>query len=319
MHYRLLGKTGIEVSEIGFGTWGIGGATEGATSYGDTDDQESRAALLRARERGINFFDTANIYGNGHSEELLGEAFKGVREKVVIATKAGFTKHGGPHDVSVPYIRTCLEDSLRRLQTDYVDLYQLHSVPVELVRESSEVLELMQDLKREGKIRAFGYSVKTPREAAIAIGEFGAEVVQVNFNMIDQRAITDGVFDAIRESGAGFIARTPLCFGFLTGAISDTDFSPKDHRSSWSKEQLERWKSAPNVFSFIDSSGIYTPAQLALKFCLSFPEVSVAIPGMLSVGEVEENSNVSDLPSLSEVQLADIENISKQTKFFLEK
>ncbi len=319
MHYRSLGRTGIEVSEIGFGTWGIGGATEGATSYGDTNDADSLRALLRARELGITFYDTANIYGNGHSEELLGEAFGKDRESVVIASKAGFTKHGGPHDVSVPYVRQCLEDSLRRLKTEYVDLYQLHSVPVETVRSSPETLRLMEDLKREGKVRVFGYSVKNPSEAHVAINEFGAEVVQVNFNMIDQRAITEGVFETIQKSGAGFIARTPLCFGFLTGALSDTNFSPKDHRSTWSPEQLARWKGAPNVFSFIDPTNTYTPVQLALKFCLSFSEVSLAIPGMLSTHEVEENSAVSDLPPLSDSQIADIEKVCKQTKFFVEK
>lgn len=319
MRYRKLGKTGILVSEIGFGTWGIGGVTDGATSYGETNDIESTASLLKARDLGITFYDTANIYGNGHSEELLGETFSGSRDGVVIATKVGFTKHGGPHDVSVPYVKKCLEDSLRRLKSDYVDLYQLHSVPPDLVRSSPEILDFMKTLKQEGKIRAFGYSVKSPQEARIAIEEFGADVVQVNFNMVDQRAITSGVFDVVRSSGAGFIARTPLCFGFLTGAIQDIQFSSQDHRSSWSQAQLERWKTAPDVFSFIDPEKKYTPAQLALKFCLSFDGVSTAIPGMLSVREVQENSQVSNLPELTDKQLKEIEEVCSQTKFFLEK
>lgn len=318
MKDRQLGKTGISVSEIGFGTWGIGGATEGATSYGETDDKESLRALIHALQRGISFYDTANIYGDGHAEELLGEAFGSDRGKVIIATKVGFVKHGGPHNVSPSYIRECLEDSLRRLKSDYVDVYQLHSVPPELVRAEPACLDTMKELKKEGKIRAFGYSVKNPVDALLVMEEFGVDAVQVNFNMTDQRVLQEGIFDAARAQGVGVIARTPLCFGFLTGAV-DTNFDPKDHRSVWSSEQIARWKEAPNVFSSIDREKEYTLAQFALKFCLSHPEVSTVIPGMLTVKEVEENALTSDLPSLTTEQLEMIEKVSRENTFFVDK
>lgn len=317
MQYRPLGKTGISVSEIGFGTWGIGGQTEGATSYGPTDDQVSLASLREAFELGVNFYDTANIYGNGHSEELLGEAFGDMPDRVIIASKVGFTRHLGPHQIDGAYIRSSLEASLRRLCRSYVDLYQLHSVPPQLVRDIPEALETMAALKAEGLIRAFGYSVKDPADAVVAIRDFGAEVVQVNFNMVDTRAVRAGVLAVAAEHGAGVIARTPLCFGFLTGALKHTQFSSADHRSTWSPAQIEKWNSAPDVFSLLNPDGRYTPAQLALAYCLSFPEVSTVIPGMLSLAEVRENTKTPDLPHLSPAELSRVEEIVRQTPFFV--
>jgi len=319
MKYRQLGKTGISVSEIGFGTWGIGGITEGATSYGETDDTESLRALARAMENGINFYDTSNTYGYGHAEELLGQAFSASREKVIIATKVGSVKHGGPYDVSPSYIRACLEDSLRRLKSSYIDVYLFHSVPLELVRATPGCLETLKDLKKEGKIRVFGYSVKNPADAVTAIKEFGMEVIQINFNMIDQRALTSGVFAAARAQGTGIIIRTPFCFGFLTDTITDTQFDSRDHRSAWPNEQLQRWQEAPKSFSLSDPIKRYTPAQLALKFCIGFPDVSTVVPGMLTNKEVDENSAASDLPALTAEQLKMIEKINRDNIFFVNK
>lgn len=316
MKYRKLGRTGIVVSEIGFGTWGIGGVSEGATSYGETNDSESIQALNFAFEKGINFFDTSNIYGNGHAEELLGEVFQKKRDKVIIATKVGFVRHGGPHNVSPPYIRNCLIDSLQRLKSDYVDVFQFHSVPLEIIEKEPECLETMKELKKEGKIRAIGYSVKNPEDALRAI-EYGVDVVQVNFNMIDQRIISCGVLEKANDLGTAIIARTPLAFGFLSGSITDLNFDSKDHRSTWPMEQLEKWKSAPKAFAFINPSQIYTPVQFALKFCISFKEISTVIPGMLHLKEVEENTATSDLPPLTEEQLELIKKVNKENHFFI--
>jgi len=317
MNYRTLGATGITVSEIGFGTWGIGGLTEGATSYGATDDKISLRALRRAFEKGITFFDAASTYGYGHAEELLGIAFAKHREQIVIGTKAGCVRHGGPYDVSPEYLRRSLERSLRALRMDYVDLYQIHSVPLDIARATPGVLETLQALKAEGKIRAFGYSTKSPEEALAAIDEFGAEVVQVNFNLIDHRALQSGLLQKSAEKGVGLIARTPFAFGFLTGAIRSTDFDARDHRSAWPKEQLELWRSAPEMFSFLNPRKEHTPAQLALKFCLSFPEVSSVIPGMLTEKEVDENSAASDLPPFAPHELERVRSVVSNHKFFL--
>jgi len=317
MKYRELGKTGIKVSEIGFGTWGIGGETkDGANSYGATDDAESLRALRRAFELGITFYDTSNIYGYGHAEELLREAFKNDREKVVIASKAGFIKHGGPHDISPTYIRKCLEETLMRLGTDYVDLYQLHSPPVELLLQTPESVEELKKMKAEGKIRAFGFSVKNPKDGIVAIEQFGFETVQVNFNMIDERALECGLFASAEKNGAGIIARTPFGFGFLTGAIKDIHFDPKDHRSTWPEAQLKRWAEAPELFAPLNAGKDRTLADLALQFCLSFKPVSAVIPGVLHPSEAQENSRASGLPPLTAEEVSAIQEIYKTHEFF---
>jgi len=188
---------------------------------------------------------------------------------------------------------------------------------MELARRSPECFETMRELKREGSIRAIGYSVKNPGEAREAIEEFGVDVVQLNFNMMDQRALTEGVFDVARAYRAGVIIRTPFCFGFLTGTISDTQFHPRDHRSQWSERQIARWKESPDVFSIVDPEGVYTPAQLALRFCVAFPEVSTVVAGMLTEKEVIENTAEGDLPPLSETQIAQIRKIREENTFFV--
>jgi aryl-alcohol dehydrogenase-like predicted oxidoreductase len=317
MKYREIGKTGIKVSEIGFGAWGIGGETaDGANSYGATDDNESRRALQRAFELGITFYDTSDIYGYGHSEELLGEVFGKRRGEVVIAGKAGFTKHSGPHDLSPAYLRKCLEGSLKRLRTNYIDIYQLHSPSMDLVEKTPEAIEELKKMKQEGKIRAVAISVKNPADAIPAIEKYGFESIQVNFNMIDQRALEFGVFDLAEKRGAGIVVRTPLAYGFLTGMIKDIHFGPHDHRSAWPESQLARWAKAPELFAFLSKGKNWTPTQLALKFCISFPAVSTVIPGILRPNEAEEDAKASDLPPLGEKEIAAAFRVYKDHEFF---
>src|SRR6185295_5584920 len=157
MKYRALGRTGLSVSEIGFGAWGIGGRTVGETSYGDTDDRTSLVALRRALDRGITFFDTSSAYGEGHSEALIGEAFAARRDKVVIATKAGYDSWDKPPDFSPGAVVASAERSLARLRSDYVDLLQLHNPPAQALREGG-VREALTRLQSSGKIRAWGVS-----------------------------------------------------------------------------------------------------------------------------------------------------------------
>src|SRR5215831_4032063 len=203
MNYRALGRTGLSVSEIGFGAWGIGGRTVGTTSYGDTDDRTSLAALAAALDAGITFFDTSAAYGNGHSEVLIGQALKGRRSKAVVATKAGYESWDRPPDFSAAAITASAEASLRRLDSDYIDLLQLHNAPTAALQ---------------------------------------AEVVQANFNMMDVRVLGDGLLEEVARRQAGFIGRTPLCFGFLAGTITrDTVFPAGDHRNGWSRAQLDNW------------------------------------------------------------------------------
>src|SRR5260221_8820080 len=248
MRYRSLGSTGLRVSEIGFGTWGLGGNAQGAMAYGPTDDKDSIRALRAACEAGINFFDTADFYGFGHSERVVGTALHDVRDQVLIASKVGMLDAKGTQDFSAAHLRRGLERSLERLGTDYIDLYQLHSTPIEALRDGRIVAEL-ERFRSEGKIRAYGVSTRSPDDAVTAVKELGIGCIQANFNLVDQRALESGLFELCTAKGAGVIARTPLCFGFLTGHYSSaTRFDQYDHRNRWSEEQRERWSSALGLF-----------------------------------------------------------------------
>lgn len=313
---RALGTTGLSVSEIGFGAWGIGGRTAGLTSYGDTDDATSLAALARAVERGITFFDTSSAYGDGHSETLLGQALAPVRDRVVIGTKAGFARFDTPPDYSPDHLAASLEASLRRLRTDHVDLLMLHDPPPALLDARPEIVEALRRFRDAGKIRAFGISVKAPRDALEAVPRHGFQVVQLNLNMLDTRAIADGVLDMAARHGVGIIARTPLCFGFLSGTITtETRFPAGDHRNRWPPAQIQRWiDGASHALAFAGTDA--PPPHQALRFCLSFPAVSVVIPGMLSPAEVEANAAASALGALPAQAVDDIVDMNRRINFF---
>jgi aryl-alcohol dehydrogenase-like predicted oxidoreductase len=312
--YRILGESGLRVSEIGFGTWGLGG-----TAYGKVDDDESMRALEKALDLGINFFDTSDIYGDGHSETVLGKALAGRRKDTVIATKFGTLPHYGfhmPQDFSPAHIKKAIEASLKRLGTDYVDLYQLHS-PLLREIDIAAVKRTLENLKAEGKIRHYGASVRSPADGLAAVEEFGFQVVQVNYNVIDQRARENGLFALAGRGKAGLIGRTPLCFGFLTGRLSgDTAFESLDHRANWPKEQLKRWADSVGLFQEIIRSRSWTPAQFALRFCLDFPALSTIIPGILSVEHAVENAGASDLPPLTEEERESAIRIYQANTFY---
>ena len=318
MQYRPLGATGLRVSEIGFGAWGIGGNAKGAVAYGPTDDSESKRALLHAFDAGVTFFDTADFYGFGHSEEVLGAGLAAVRSKVIIATKVGMLDAAGSQDFSTAHMRRSLEQSLQRLGTDYIDLYQLHSPPIGLIGAGGEILACLEDMQREGKIRAFGISVRSPEEG-IAAARLGFGCLQVNFNLLDQRAAENGLFDLCLEHGVGVIGRTPLCFGFLTGQYSSRDkFAAEDHRNRWKPEQRDKWAGAYPLFqSALQNPGGQTPAQFALRFCLSFPAISSVIPGMLTAAHVDDNTRASELGVLAASELSGIMGIYREHDFFL--
>ena len=321
MRYRTLGATGIRVSEIGFGAWGIGGSSNGAVAYGPTDDETSRRAVRSAVECGVNFFDTADFYGFGHSETVLGNALRDVRGNVVIATKAGMLSTSGEQDFSPEYLRRSLEKSLFRLRTDYIDLFQLHSPPIDLLLRDDRYMATLERLRREGSIRAYGISARSPGDALIAVRDLGFRSVQVNFNLLDQRAMENGLFDLCQSEGVGIIGRTPLCFGFLTGQYSAAaQFDPNDHRSRWSLEQRERWASALGLFlAKVKSSAEQTPAQFALRFCLSFAAISTVIPGMLTEEHVKENALASGLGALSDFERTAIVEVYRGSRFFVER
>jgi len=319
MNYRLLGSTGLKVSDIGFGAWGIGGLTEGATSYGATNDAESKRALLAAYEHGVTFYDSSDVYGYGHSEELIGEVFRGKRHEIILATKVGFLKHRGPQVFTAEHMRKSVEGSLRRLRTDYIDLYQLHSPPLEIVENNGDILNTLQALHKEGKIRAYGMSVKSPEHGLIAVNKWGYKALQVNLNLTDLRADENGLLELCEREDVGVIARTPLCFGLLTGRYKEgTSFDKRDHRSTWSAEQIKTWVKATDLFmKALQNQHDQSPAQICLRFCLSYPAVATVIPGMLKVAEVDDNIVSSDLGALSEQEMQTVKNIYHENNFFI--
>jgi len=311
---RRLGRSGLAVSEIGFGAWGIDGNKDGAVAYGPTNEAQSLDALAAALDSGINFFDTADLYGFGESERLLGIAFSGRRDRVVIASKSGMLDPAGRQDFAPAHIAASLEGSLKRLRSDYVDLYQLHGPSPE---QLEGILEVMERLRRDGKARAIGISLRSPEEGERALALYPFDAVQVNFNLLDQRAIDTGLMERCKERGAGVIVRTPLCFGFLTGEYSPTqDFDATDHRSRWNLEQRRVWSSAYELFSGVKGRSD-TPAQFALRFCLSFDAVSSAIPGMLTRQHVEENAGAADGAVLAAADTNRIREIYRSHRFFV--
>jgi aryl-alcohol dehydrogenase-like predicted oxidoreductase len=315
---RPLGRTGLSVSEIGFGAWGIGGRTSGTTSYGDTDDRTSLAALARALDCGITFFDTSAAYGDGHSEALIGQAFAGRRHEVVIATKAGYDSWDRPPDFSASAVVASAEKSLARLRSDHVDLLQLHNPTAEALGDA-QLHEALVRLQESGKIRAWGVSARSPAEAIEALTTFGAPVVQANFNMMDVRAIDSGLLAEAARRGAGFVGRTPLCFGFLSGTISrDAGFPPGDHRLGWSREQLDNWiDGAAELLAAVGARPGRDGAQAALRFCLSQAAVSTTIPGILTAAEAAENAAASALGALPAAAVAAVLDINTRRRFFV--
>ena len=318
MNYRQLGTTGIAVSEIGFGAWGLGGDYGGAVAYGPTDENVSRNALAAALESGINFFDTADLYGFGHSESLIGDFFQNCREKLVVATKGGFCD-AETQSFTREHLRQAFEASLSRLRTDYIDLYQLHSPSMEQLRAQPEPIRLLKELQQEEKIRAWGISARSPDDARIAIEEFDSPVIQINFNLTDQRARENGLFELCLARQCGVIIRTPLCFGFLTGAYTGGDeFNSMDHRSRWPAEQVKRWSQATTDFQqLLNGNPADTPCQLALRYCLSFSAVSSVIPGMLTPTQVQENVMASDSGPLQGTEIEAARLIYSASQFFV--
>lgn len=314
MQTKALGVTGLTPSVIGFGAWGLGGV-----AYGPLEESLALRLLNLALDRGVTLYDTSNLYGDGRSEELIAKAFAGKRDQVLIATKGGTLPHTGfhmPQDFSRAHLETALEESLKRLKTDHVDLYQLHSPTLDDIR-NNDCAGTLEAMKAAGKIAAYGVSVRSPMDGKVAVEELGFRSVQVNFNLIDQRAAECGLFDAALRHGAGLICRTPLCFGFLSGEMSaDSSFSQGDHRANWPKDQLKCWADAPALFKDMTEGKGRTYVQLALQFCLAQPAISVVIPGMMKENEVEEDVASAALPPLTPEELEQIRAIYAANTFY---
>jgi len=303
MNYREFGRTGWKISEISFGAWAIGGA------WGAVDDKDSLAALHVALDAGVNFFDTADVYGDGRSERLLAKLKKERSDKFYIATKAGRRlREQTPEGYSRENLTTFIERSLRNLETDALDLLQLHCPPVQ-VYYMPEVFGILDDLTREGKIRHYGVSVEKVEEAIKAIEFPNVESVQIIFNIFRQRP-ADFFFELARKHKVGILARVPLASGMLTGKITrDSKFSKDDHRAFNRRgEAFDRGETFSGVdfkvgLGMVEELKNLVPknatlTQLALRWILEFPAVTCAIPGAKRPDQVMENAGASSLPPL---------------------
>jgi aryl-alcohol dehydrogenase-like predicted oxidoreductase len=309
MRYRTLGKTGLEVSELGYGAWGIGG-----DAWIGADDDESLRALRLAIELGVNFLDTAYAYGDGHSEQLVGAAVRESADTVYVASKVPPKNWQWPAQPGVraeetfpaDWIVTCTERSLGNLGLETIDVQQLHVWSDEWLGQG-DWLEAVERLKRDGKIRFFGVSINNHQpENAIGLVESGiVDTVQVIYNVFDQSP-EDGLFPAVEAARVGVIARVPFDEGALTGSVRpDTTFPEDDFRNGYFAGERKRevvWERVQAIARDLDVE-VDRLAEIALRFCLSHPATSVVIPGMRSTRNVERNVRAAASGPLDRTQL----------------
>jgi aryl-alcohol dehydrogenase-like predicted oxidoreductase len=297
MEYRQFGNTDLKVSVIGFGAWAIGGPAMAGNipiGWGNVDDKTSVDAIIKSIDAGVNFFDTADFYGLGHSEELIGKVI-GNNPDIIVATKVGHKlseENNFILDYSKKHILSACENSLKRLQRDCIDYYQLHSARMEHLT-NGECIDAMEELKNAGKIRYWGLSLNTFNpfpETEFLISKKIANGFQLVFNLINQRALT--LFKKMNDNGYGIIARMPLQFGLLTGKFdSATSFEKADHRSFRLTKEIiaESNKALESIWKFADKYKI-SKTTLSLSYILNYPEISTVIPGIKTPEQAIENS-----------------------------
>jgi aryl-alcohol dehydrogenase-like predicted oxidoreductase len=324
MQYRSFGSTDLKVSELGLGTGRLGATLRQGT------ERDTTNMLLEAHDSGITFYDTADSYGQGKSEELIGRAFKGRRDELVIATKTGYRLSSAAglaarlkpvlrpvlrtvkplrraaaaarssqlsQDFSPAHVNDAIEGSLRRLQTDRVDLYQLHSPPGTALQDG-EVFAVLEDLRSAGKIRYYGVSCLTVEDAVLALQHPGVSAVQVTINLLDRRAITT-LLPLARQRGVAVVARQPLAAGLLAQSEREILAQATDVDHDRLREELR----AAAAFRFLASDS-RSMAQAAIQFVLGLDGVSVTLPGISSVGHLREAVGALAAPPLTEQELS---------------
>ena len=306
MHQRRLGNTGLIVSEIGMGTWELGGR-----EWGDIGETDAVDLLRYAFENGVTYYDTADQYGGGRAEQLLGEAFSALGDRVVIATKLGYEldsdgwiSHGWERpsfNVSPNYIRSAVEGSLKRLKRDVIDIYQFHGPPP--ASEWDDAFGTMEALKAEGKIRFYGLCLGSEADALKAMTETGTSSLLLTYNILSQEMVKP-VMETAAEKGVAIIVRQPLSSGLLSGQLGpDTVFAENDYRKTWPREKfLADLARVEQVKSIVGNRAKSLP-QAALKFILGHPAVSSVVPGMMNPAQVDDGVATSSATPLPDAVL----------------
>lgn len=317
MKYRKLGKSGIMVSEIGFGAWSIGLDWWGKK----IDDDEGLKMLKHAYDIGITFYDTADVYGKGRSEKLIAQAFKGMRNEVVLSTKFGYDIYSGveqighnelPQKWDEEFVRYALGQSLERLETDYIDLYSLHNPKMNSIQDDN-LFRLLNQLIGEGKIRhygaALGPAIGWRDEGILAMENRNVTAIQTVYNILEQDPGQD-FFKVANEMDVGVLVRVPDASGVLTGKVdANTDFGKDDHRSHRKREFIiQAMKKVDNLKPFAASKG-WNITELAIKFILSEKTVSSVLPTVTSIEELEMFANISDGNYLDEKEYAQVKEM----------
>jgi aryl-alcohol dehydrogenase-like predicted oxidoreductase len=310
MRYRTLGNTGIQISEIGFGAWTIG-----SDWWGHIDDDEAVRLLHRAQDLGITYFDTADQYGEGRSERLIGRAFKGRRDRVVIGGKFGYDFYANrqreghselPQNFDPSFIRFALEQSLERLQTDYLDLWLVHNVRMSTI-EDDAVWRTLDELQHEGKVRhygvALGPAIGWEAEGLQALRTRPLDAMQIIYNMLEQDPARS-FFPVAEERGAGLLVRVPHSSGLLEGHFTlETTFPAGDHRNFRKREWLEEGLQKLDQLRFLTQGRDATIGQIALRYCLAQPAVTTVLPNLYGMEQLEEFAAAGDLPELTQDEL----------------
>lgn len=303
MHYRSFGREAVEISEIGLGCWQIGG------NWGEVDESTARDILRASLDRGVNLLDTADVYGAGRSESIIGNYLGGKTDDLFIATKVGRGEGIYPDNYSAETIRPRVEDSLRRLRVEALDLVQTHCIPLAAMEEGT-IYECLRDLQREGKILRLGASVETMEEARWALENIpDLYSLQIIFNLFRQKPISE-LFDAAKSAVTGIIARVPLASGLLTGKMNkDSVFGENDHRhfnkdgaafnvgETFAGLPFEKGVELADELKRMKDPSI-PMAQWALRWILDFEAISTVIPGASKVSQAEGNAAASSLDSL---------------------
>lgn len=301
MKIRKLGQDGYSIGEVGLGCWQFGG------DFGDMQEETSWKIMETAVENGVNFFDTADVYGAGRSEDLIGRFIQKCSTPITVATKFGRSDRVYPKNYSQATLRRCVEDSLKRLRVESIDLLQLHCIPTEVMRQGA-VFDWLRQLKQEGLIKEFGASVETVEEGLLCIEQDELLSLQVIFNIFRQKLVSE-LLPQAKTRGVGIIARLPLASGLLTGKFTkNTTFVATDHRNYNRDGQFfnvgETFAGLPfetgvELVETIKQENIIpqgmSMAQMALRWILDHDAISVVIPGASSPQHIQENASISDI------------------------